>query len=61
MLHHNTTFRTLQGENVTTTIQDNQTYVNNARIIRSDLMISNGVVQVLDKEVATSLAMWGHY
>lgn len=49
LLHNGTIFKTRQGDNVTITIQDGDTYVNAARVIASDYIVANGVVHVIDK------------
>ena len=41
--------RTLQGMNLTITVQGNNTYVNGARIITYDYLVCNGVVHMIDK------------
>lgn len=48
-LTNGTTFKTAQGENVTVTVQDGETYINAARVIDSDYIVANGVVHVIDK------------
>jgi uncharacterized surface protein with fasciclin (FAS1) repeats len=46
--------KTLQGANVTITVQDGDTYVNAAKIISSDWLIGNGVIHVLDEYVLST-------
>ncbi len=48
MLTNGATFQTMQGNNITITVQDGATYVNAAKISIPDLLISNGVIQVID-------------
>ena len=45
------TFRTQQGNNLTITVIGNDTYINSAKITRKDLLIANGVLQVIDSSV----------
>lgn len=42
-------YNTLNDANVTITVQDGDTYVNDAKIIASDYLTSIGVMHVLDK------------
>lgn len=44
-----TTFATLQGQNITVRRDGSQVFVNSARVILADVLTSNGVVHVLDK------------
>ncbi|KAF8855939.1 FAS1 domain-containing protein [Acephala macrosclerotiorum] len=48
-LTNGTTFKTAQGDNVTVTIQNGETYINAAKVIDSDLLVANGVVHVIDR------------
>lgn len=48
-LMNGTTLQTLNGRNLTITRTSNGTFVNDARIIRSNLLVSGGVVHVIDK------------
>lgn len=41
--------KTQQGTDLTVTLQDGDIYINSAKIIISDLIVSNGVGHVLDK------------
>jgi len=41
--------QTVQGTNVTITIQGNETWVNGARIVVSDYLVANGVVHLIDR------------
>lgn len=45
------TVNTLQGEAVKITIQDGTVFVNSAKVIMPDVLVSNGVVHVIDKYV----------
>ncbi|TVY19359.1 Fasciclin-like arabinogalactan protein, partial [Lachnellula arida] len=47
-LKNGTSWKTAQGEDVTVTVQDGETYVNSAKVIASDYIVANGVVHVLD-------------
>jgi len=44
----NTTVRSLTGENITITVEDGAVFVNQARVIRADVLVAGGVVHVLD-------------
>jgi uncharacterized surface protein with fasciclin (FAS1) repeats len=48
-LTNGTKLKTQQGTDLTVTIQDGNTYINSAKIIISDLIVSNGVGHVLDR------------
>lgn len=48
-LMNGTMLPTLNGRNLTITKTNNATFVNDARIIRSNLLVSGGVVHVIDK------------
>jgi uncharacterized surface protein with fasciclin (FAS1) repeats len=41
--------RTLQGTNLTITVQGNNTFVNGARIIMYDYLVCNGVAHMIDR------------
>lgn len=41
--------RTVEGTNITITIQGNTTFVNSAKIIVSDYLVANGVVHLIDR------------
>lgn len=41
-------WQTLQGGNVTITIADNSTFANSAKVIRSDILLANGVMHIID-------------
>ena len=49
LLTNGLSLTTMQGNNVTITVQDGDTYVNSAKIIASDYLVANGVVHVLDE------------
>lgn len=49
LLKDGMSMKTAQGENLTITIRDGDTYVNAAKIITSDYIVANGVVHVIDK------------
>ncbi len=51
LLTNGATFQTVQGKNMTMTVQNGTTYVDNAKLIRADILVSNGVIQVLDRLV----------
>lgn len=41
--------KTVQGSNITITVQDGEIFANAARVIATGYLVSNGVVHVLDK------------
>ncbi len=45
----NTTLKTVNGGSVTITIEDGSVFVNSAKVIIPDVLVSNGVVHVIDK------------
>ena len=47
-LTNGTTFRTMQGGNLTVTKESNSLFVNSARILQSDILLKNGVMHVID-------------
>ncbi|KAH8778228.1 FAS1 domain-containing protein [Hyaloscypha sp. PMI_1271] len=47
-LKHGMQLRTLQGTNLTITVQGNNTFVNGARIMTYDYLVYNGVVHMID-------------
>lgn len=47
-LPNNTVLQTRQGGNLTITFASNSLFVNSARVLQSDLLISNGVMHVID-------------
>ncbi|KAH8784330.1 FAS1 domain-containing protein, partial [Hyaloscypha finlandica] len=47
-LKHGMQLRTLQGTNLTITVQGNNTFVNGARIMTYDYLVCNGVVHMID-------------
>ncbi len=48
-LPNGTVLKSLQGGNLTVTFASNSIFVNSAKVIQQDLLISNGVLHVLDK------------
>ncbi|KAF1836228.1 beta-Ig-H3/Fasciclin [Decorospora gaudefroyi] len=48
-LENGTTLVTANGEELTITIGDGGIFVNNARVVASDVLIANGVVHVIDQ------------
>ncbi|KEF52031.1 uncharacterized protein A1O9_12021 [Exophiala aquamarina CBS 119918] len=49
MLENGTSYPTLQGNNVTVTIEDNgDVFVNSAKVVIPDVLVANGVVHVID-------------
>ena len=48
-LMNGTVLKSLQGGNLTITLASNSVFVNNARVIQQDLLISNGVMHVIEK------------
>lgn len=47
-LLNGTTLKTHQGNNLTITFTSNSLFVNSARVLQQDILISNGVVHVID-------------
>ncbi|KAK5019021.1 hypothetical protein LTR60_000443, partial [Cryomyces antarcticus] len=47
LLKDGSTFQTIQGNNVTITVENGSTYVNDAKIIDRDFLTSNGVIHVI--------------
>jgi transforming growth factor-beta-induced protein len=45
----NETFPTLQGGDVAVSVEDGKVFVNSAQVIITDIIVSNGVMHVLDK------------
>ena len=45
----NTSVQTLGGQNVTVTVEGDAVFVNSAKVIKPDVLVSNGVVHVIDK------------
>jgi uncharacterized surface protein with fasciclin (FAS1) repeats len=45
----NSTIRTVGGGNVTITVVGGNVFVNSAKVIVTDVLVSNGVVHVIDK------------
>ena len=54
LLKDGMSLKTLQGTNVTITIQDGDMYVNSALVTTSDYIVGNGVVHVIDRLVVLS-------
>lgn len=48
-LENGTTLTTANGEELTITVGDGGIFVNNARVVTSDVLIANGVVHVIDE------------
>jgi uncharacterized surface protein with fasciclin (FAS1) repeats len=44
----NASIATVQGENVTITVEDGSVFVNSAKVIIPNVLVSNGVVHVID-------------
>ncbi|KAL2350254.1 FAS1 domain-containing protein [Cryomyces antarcticus] len=55
LLKDGSTFQTIQGNNVTITVENGSTYVNDAKIIDRDFLTSNGVIHVIGGCVNYSL------
>ena len=49
LLTNGLSLKTMQGSNVTVTVQDGDTYINSAKIIASDYLVANGVVHVIEE------------
>ncbi|KIX95958.1 uncharacterized protein Z520_08213 [Fonsecaea multimorphosa CBS 102226] len=47
-LLQNGTVKTVQGKDVTITIEDGEVFVNSARVVVPDVLVANGVVHVID-------------
>jgi hypothetical protein len=56
-LINGSTFQTVEGRNVSITTVNGSTYVNDARIVRKDVLVGNGVLHVIDK-VSLLLHLW---
>lgn len=48
-LENGTTLETANGESLTITINNGSVFVNNAKVVTSDILIANGVVHVIDE------------
>lgn len=48
-LMNGTILKSLQGGNLTITVASNSIFVNSARVLQQDLLMSNGVLHVIDK------------
>jgi hypothetical protein len=48
-LENGTTLTTVNGESLTITVGEGGIFVNNARVVTSDVLIANGVVHVIDE------------
>ena len=51
----NTTLTTVNGGNVTITVEDGSVFVNSAKVIIPNILVANGVVHVIDKYDIPSL------
>jgi uncharacterized surface protein with fasciclin (FAS1) repeats len=49
LLTNGTSLRTMQGENITITIQEGEMFVNAARVTSMDWIVANGVIHVIDE------------
>merc|ERR1712034_30815 len=47
-LQNGTSLMTVQGNNVTITVDDDGVFVNSAKVIVADVLVANGVVHVID-------------
>lgn len=47
----NTTLKTVNGENVTITIEDGSVFVNSAKVVTPNVLVAGGVVHVIDRYV----------
>jgi uncharacterized surface protein with fasciclin (FAS1) repeats len=47
-LKNGTVLPTVNGANLTVTINDGRVFINNARVITPDVLVANGVVHVID-------------
>lgn len=48
-LENDTELETLQGSNLTVTIDDGTVFINNAEVIQPNVLVANGVVHVIDR------------
>jgi uncharacterized surface protein with fasciclin (FAS1) repeats len=48
-LSNNTSLATLGGNNVTITVENGEVFINSAKVVTPDVLVSNGVVHVIDK------------
>lgn len=55
-LTNGTRLPTLNGDNVTITLEGGNVYVNNARVIRPNVLVRNGVIHVIDRVLNPSNA-----
>ena len=44
----NTTLKTVAGANVTITVEGGSVFVNSAKVVTPNVLVSNGVVHVID-------------
>jgi uncharacterized surface protein with fasciclin (FAS1) repeats len=51
----NTTLTTVNGGNVTITVEDGSVFLNSAKVIIPNVLVANGVVHVIDKYDIPSL------
>lgn len=45
------TAKTVQGKNIAIKIKDKQVYINGAKVIKADILTSNGVIHVIDEVI----------
>ena len=50
-MKNGTMFKSLQGAPITVTLLGNDIYLNDAKIVGADFLLSNGVIQVLNRWV----------
>jgi uncharacterized surface protein with fasciclin (FAS1) repeats len=48
-LHDGMVLQTVQGSNLRITVQGNETFVNQARILQVDFLVANGVLHTIDR------------
>jgi len=48
IVYNHTALKTLQGHNVSITFVSNSLFVNQARVVQQDLLLSNGVLHIID-------------
>lgn len=56
-LTNNTQLQTAQGNKLTVRTAGNSVYVNSAQVIQQDLLLSNGILHVIDKYVLNYLPL----
>ncbi|KAK5719636.1 hypothetical protein LTR17_015263 [Elasticomyces elasticus] len=55
LMTNGSTFQSVQGTNITVTVLDGDIYLNAAKIVASDYLVSNGVMQVINRHVSCTI------